>query len=88
MGGCSGNGPAGQAGGQAQGVLGLRSVAEEDQRVNWKHLQGLCPRGPPPQASMVVASAVLRGKGTSPAVPEKPHASSCSEVDRCLLVLL
>lgn len=54
--------------------------------VSWQCVQGLSPRGPH-CTSMVVPGAVLQEKGTSPAVPEKPHASSCSEVDGCLFVL-
>ena len=37
---------------------------------------------------MAVPGAALQEKVTNPAVPEKPHAGSCSEVDGCLLVLL
>lgn len=50
----------------------------------------VCPRTVPRAphcTSMAIPGAVLQEKGTGPAVPEEPHASSCSEVDRCLFVL-
>lgn len=68
----------------AQGGEQHRRVAGHS--VSWQHVQGLFPRGPH-YTSMVIPGAVLQEKGTSPAVPEEPHASSCSEVDGCLFVL-
>lgn len=68
----------------AQGGQQHRRVSGHS--VSWQYVQGLFPRAPH-CTSMAIPGAVLQEKGTGPAVPEDPHASSCSEVDGRLFVL-
>lgn len=74
---------------KVQGTRGSESSAAEE--GVWAQCElAVHPRAAPERphgTSMAIPGAGLQEEGTSPAVPEKPHASSCSEVDGCLFVL-